>query len=148
MEQVGGEEEGVVRASGATEAAGQIDLDDADCSAALEEGPGDEPQSRKRDPVSAAAVINLKTGTLKPRPGGGQGGLRIHNFHPKKLNSSKFMPIHLLDLSLRSPPRFNYVRKFLGILDPLPPLCSHFTQPISTVIRKYWSYSVSKSSTE
>ena len=30
-----------------------------------------------------------------------------------------------------------YVRKIFGILDPLPPLCSHFTQPISTVIRKF-----------
>ena len=92
MEQVGGEE-GVVTASGAMEAAGQIDLDDAD-SAAPEEGPGDEPQTQKRDPVSAAAVINLKTGTLKPRPGGGQGGLRIHNFHPKNLtalNSCRFI---------------------------------------------------------
>ena len=30
-----------------------------------------------------------------------------------------------------------YVRKIFGILDPLPPLSLHFTQPISTVIRKF-----------
>ena len=34
----------------------------------------------------------------------------------------------------------NYVRKIFGILDPLPPLCSHFTQPISTVIRKFGQF--------
>ena len=55
MEQVGGEEEGVVRASGATEAAGQIDLDDADCSAALEQGPSDEPQSQKSERVTSSS---------------------------------------------------------------------------------------------
>ena len=81
MEQVGAEEE-VVTASEAMEAAGQIDLDDAD-SAALEGRPSEEPQSQKRNPVSAAAVINLKTGTMKPRPGGRQGGLRIQHFHPQ-----------------------------------------------------------------
>ena len=33
-----------------------------------------------------------------------------------------------------------YVRKIVGILDPLPPLRSHFTQPISTVIRKFGQF--------
>ena len=33
-----------------------------------------------------------------------------------------------------------YVRKIFGILDPLPPLRSHFTQPISPVIRKFGQF--------
>ena len=33
----------------------------------------------------------------------------------------------------------NDVRKIFGILDPLPPLCHAFTQPISTVHPQNWA---------
>ena len=66
-------------------AAGQIALSHADCTGGGEAGDeataaAREPRSQRTEAVSAAsaaAVINLKKGTVKPRPGGGQGRPRV-----------------------------------------------------------------------
>ena len=84
MEQVGevaeeeegdGKEEGelaVVTASGPMEAAGQIDLNDADHPTAPEE----EPQPQRKEPVSAAARLLVTGWRWRPAASGRLGGRR------------------------------------------------------------------------